>query len=668
MESEFLKSLVIIFGASALVVFLLHRLKIPSIVGFLMTGIIIGPYGVGLVEDVHAVEIMAEIGVILLLFTIGVEFSMSKLVRMKKAVLGGGGVQVLLTVILFAIAAYLLTGNTSKSVFMGFLVALSSTAIVLKMLAEKGETDTPHGRTMVGILIFQDLCVVPMMLLVPALSGEGINAADVAIKMVKAALIIAAVLMSARWLVPNLLHQIVRTRSRELFITTIILFCLGIALLTSKFGLSLALGAFLAGLIISESEYAHQATADILPFKESFMGLFFVSVGMLMNAGYMAVNWQKITLMVALIFGLKVVTGVVSVLSIGSPFRTAVSAGLGLAQIGEFSFVLAVAGKTSGLISEDFYQVFLSSSVATMLITPFVIKAAPSVSAWVASSRLLKKVDKLKRISEKGFPAKRQGHVIIIGFGLNGKNLARVLREAEIPYAVLEMNSDTVREMKKKGEPIYYGDGTSKEILHKLNIEKARLLVVAISDPASTRTIVSVARHENPDVYIVVRTKYIAEVDELIGLGANEVIPEEFETSVEIFSRVLHHYQAPKNVIADYIDGIRKNSYGVLRTVELPMKHLVERYNFLKDIETETYLIRDGSRVSGHSIKELHLRAETGVTVIAVQRGEEIHQNPSPDFILKTGDVILLIGKKKDINKAIEYFESDRFLAAKYYR
>jgi len=667
MESGFLKSLVVIYGVSAAVVFLLHRLRIPSIVGFLLAGVIIGPYGVGLVGDVSAVEIMAEIGVILLLFTIGIEFSIAKLLRIKKSVLGGGGVQVTLTIALSAVAVYLVTGHINTAVFTGFLVALSSTVIVLKMLAERGETDTPHGRMMVGILIFQDLCVVPMMLLVPALSGEGLNVTDVAIKMIKAALIIAVVLTSARWLVPNLLHQVVRTRSRELFITTIILFCLGIALLTSKFGLSLALGAFLAGLIISESEYAHQATADILPFKESFMGLFFVSVGMLMDAGFMTGNWQQIAVTVALILGLKVITGVISVLVTGVPLRTAVSAGLGLAQIGEFSFVLAVAGKTSGLISEEFYQIFLSSSVITMLITPFVIKAAPSMSAWIASGRVLKKLDKLKKISKEGTPPKRQGHVIIIGFGLNGRNLVRVLREAEIPYVVLEMNSDTVREMKKKGEPIYYGDGTSKEILHNLNIEQARLLVVAISDPASTRTIVSVARHEKPDIYIIVRTRYIAEVDELVKLGANEVIPEEFETSIEIFSRVLSRYQLPRNVITDYIDSIRKDSYSILRTLRLPKKPLSEREAILQHIETETYLIKKDSSVSGHSIMKLGLRAETGVTIIGVQRGEKIHQNPPPDFVIESGDILLLIGKRKKINAAIEYLESDKFEIAKYY-
>ncbi|MDH4233055.1 MAG: cation:proton antiporter, partial [Nitrospirota bacterium] len=256
MEHQFLKTLVVIFGVSVFVVFLLHRLKIPSIVGFLVSGVIIGPYGLGLLKDTYAVEVMAEIGVILLLFTIGLEFSLNKLVRIKKEVVFGGGFQVLLTIIISAGAAYFVAGSVSKSVFFGFLVALSSTAIILKMLAEKGETDTPHGRTMLGILLFQDLCVVPLMLLTPVLAGESINITDVALRMGQATLIIAGVLLSARWIVPGLLHQVVSTRSRELFITTIILLCLGIALLTSQLGLSLALGAFLAGLVISESEYA----------------------------------------------------------------------------------------------------------------------------------------------------------------------------------------------------------------------------------------------------------------------------------------------------------------------------------------------------------------------------------------------------------------------------
>jgi monovalent cation:H+ antiporter-2, CPA2 family len=332
MEFEFLKSLEIIFIASAAVILLLYKLRMPSLIGFIVAGIIIGPHGVGLIKDVHFVQILAEIGVILLLFTIGIEISMTKLIRIRKAVLGGGGAQVLLTIVLSAAATYVAIGNVNQSVFFGFLYALSSTAIVLKLLIERGEIDSPHGHIMVGILIFQDICIVPLMLLVPVLSGSSINIVDVAIKMGNAALIIVVVLLSARWIVPSLLHQVVRTKSRELFLTTIILLCLGIALLTSRFGLSLALGAFLAGLVISESEYAHQAISDILPFKDSFMGLFFVSIGMLMDTGFVLHNVFPIAQVVAVIFILKVITGTTAALVIGSSLRSSVLAGLGLAR------------------------------------------------------------------------------------------------------------------------------------------------------------------------------------------------------------------------------------------------------------------------------------------------------------------------------------------------
>lgn len=658
MEYEFLKSLEVIFIASAAVILLLYKLKMPSLIGFIIAGIIIGPHGVGLIMDIHFIQILAEMGVILLLFTIGIEFSMTKLVRIRKAVLGGGGTQVLLTIIFSAAITYIAIENINRSVFFGFLYALSSTAIVMKLLVERGEIDSPHGHIMVGILIFQDLCIVPLMLLVPVLSGNGIDLIDVGAKMGKAILIIAIVLLSARWLVPSLLHQIVRTKSRELFLTTIILLCLGIALLTSRFGLSLALGAFLAGLIISESEYAHQAIADILPFKDSFMGLFFVSIGMLMDTGFVFHNGLRIAEVVSLIFVLKIITGTASALLIGASLRTSVVTGLGLAQIGEFSFVLAVAGKASGLISEEFYQIFLSSSVVTMIITPFMLNAGPSVSEWISARPVLKKWSRGIKLPEgDGHPRRRHDHVIIIGFGLNGRNLAKVLREAEIPYIVLEMNSDTVREMRKKGEPIHYGDGTSREILHRMGVERARLLVIAISDPISTRRIVSIARHANPNMYIIVRTRYLVEVDDLKQLGADEVIPEEFETSVEIFSRVLHRYNFPRNVILDMAEKIRSNSYTALRNVEVPRRHLFEKYEWLPEIEIDGYMIPEGSQIINKTIKELQIRKKTGVTVIAVRRGKEVHANPEPDFKFKKGDILLFTGARESMNNALNYFE-----------
>jgi CPA2 family monovalent cation:H+ antiporter-2 len=659
MGLEFLKTLVIIFGVSAFVVFFLQKLKMPSIVGFLIAGAALGPHGFGFVEEVREVELLAEVGVILLLFTIGLEISLKNLKRIRSTVLGGGFSQVLLTLLATAAIAYPFLGKLNESIFTGFLVALSSTAIIMKMLLDRAEMDSPHGRLSIGILIFQDLCVVPLMLLIPILAGNQGSFPGLLWTMVKSATILFLVIFSARWLVPNILHQIVHTRSRELFVITVILLCLGTALLTSELGLSLALGAFLAGLVISESEYAYQAISDILPFKDSFNGLFFISVGMLMDLRFLSQNPLLILLAVLFILLLKTSTGFFSVHLLGHPVRVSLQTGLQLAQIGEFSFVLAMAGKSAGLITESLYQLFLSSSVLTMLLTPLIIQLSPNISIWISSKRLLERLDRMRKKAEReGFPSKREGHVIIIGFGLNGRNLAEVLKAASVPYVALELNNDTVLEMKKKGEPIFYGDGTSLEILFKLGIDAARLLVIVISDPASTRRIVQIARKSNPRLYIIVRTRYLTEVDDLIQLGANEVIPEEFETSIEIFARVLHQFQVPRNLIFELIERIRKGSYEVLRKVELPVKTLPEKCEVISEIDTETYLVNDRSNAFGRSIKDLRIRTKTGATVIAVKRGGEIIPSPELEFLFMPGDIVYLIGKKESLLKAFALLES----------
>jgi CPA2 family monovalent cation:H+ antiporter-2 len=500
MELEFLKSLVLIFGVSAIVVFALGRLRIPSIVGFLIAGVILGPHGFQFIKDVHEVELFAEIGVILLMFTIGLEFSLRNLMMLRTHVLGSGTIQVILTVIAVAIMSYFcLNQRVNAALFDGFLIALSSTAIVMKILMDRAEINSPHGRTSVGILLFQDLCVVPFMLLIPILSGNSGSLKDIALTMFKSFALLGAVLITARWAVPFILHEIVKTRSRELFIITIILLCIGTAFFTSKLGLSLALGAFLAGIVISESEYASQAIADIMPFKESFIGLFFISVGMLMDITFLRENMPTVLGAVFSIIIIK--SGVTSLASqiTGQPLRISLLSGLYLSQIGEFSFVLALAGKRAGLLEEYGYQTFLSASVITMLLTPFIIIASPRISEYLISTLPFKSFERIKRKRTKEeVSTKKSDHVIIVGFGINGRNLARVLRESEIPYVVLEMNANTVRKMQKKGEPIYYGDGTSAEILHKMGIHRAKVLVIAISDPAATRRIVQIARHEAP--------------------------------------------------------------------------------------------------------------------------------------------------------------------------
>ncbi|MEK6714082.1 MAG: cation:proton antiporter, partial [Nitrospirota bacterium] len=660
MELEFLKSLVIILFISAIIVFVLGRLKISSIVGFLIAGVIVGPHGAHLIEDVRDVELFAEIGVILLMFTIGLEFSLKNLLRLRRSVFGGGLLQIFLTIaVVVFLISFFFQHSLNIAIFEGFLVSLSSTAIVMKILQERSEIYSPHGRMSLGMLIFQDLCVVPFMLLIPVLAGNGGGIQDITVTILRAFLVIGIVLFAANWGVPRILHEVVSTRSRELFVITIILLCLGTALITSTFGLSLALGAFLAGIIISESEYAAQAISDILPFKESFTGLFFISIGMLLNISFLRSNLWTITGIVLVIILLKIITSAVSSSISGQTLQNSIQTGFYLSQIGEFCFILAVAGKNHGLITEEIYQIFLSASILTMIITPFVIMVSSPTAIWLISRSLFNRLERIRRVEEKeGFPAKRTGHVIITGFGINGRNLARVLRESDIPYVVLEMNNNTVRKMKKMGEPIYYGDGTSREILHKLGIHSAKVLVVAISDASATRRIVQIARKENPELHIIVRTRYVAEIDHLTDSGANEVIPEEFETSVEIFSRVLHYYNTPRNVISDHIENVRKDCYSVLRGVELPKKGLTERQELLKGMETETYLVRNTSWADGLSLRGLNLRVETGATIIAIKRTDNIHHNPPSDFILKAGDILLFIGTKEDIGRAIEYIDS----------
>jgi CPA2 family monovalent cation:H+ antiporter-2 len=655
-ELVFLKSLVLILGISAVVIFALGRIKVPSIVGFLLAGMLLGPHGLNFIDDITTIQTFAEIGVILLLFTIGIEFSLSRFLKMRLEVFGIGGLYVLMTVSLAALISYHWLRDTNTAVFAGFLVGLSSTAIVMKLLSDKAEIDTPHGRISVGILIFQDLCIVPFMLFIPILSGGG-GMYDLMLTFGKALAIIAVVLVSAKWIVPNVLHQVVRSRSRELFVISILIMCFGIAFLTSEFGLSLALGAFLAGLAISESEYAHEATSTILPFKDSFNGLFFISVGMLMNTSFFINN---ILYVLSLVFGiiiLKFVTGFLSMYLLKRPLRTSIQSSMDLGQVGEFSFVLAVAGLSAGLITNDMYQWFLSASVFTMLLTPFVMQISPFISTRLSSLKILQRLERLKDIPEhKEFTEKRRSHVIIIGFGLNGRNLARVLGEADIPYVVLEYNAETVREMKKQGEPIYYGDGTQGEVLLRLGIKTARVMVIAISDPASCRNIVKKARRQNPELFIIARTRYTSEVDDLLKLGADEVIPEEFETSVEIFSLVLGQYQTPKNEIFNYVDMIRKDGYRALRQSKtVTRKPLFDKHAVLSDIAVEVCTIHDTSPVRGKSIEDLGFRAKTGASIIVIKRENQVHTSPDPKFSFKTGDIVFITGKREDINKAIVY-------------
>ena len=649
-----LEELIILLAAAVLIIFISHKIKIPPVVGFLLTGILIGPGGFSLVRDTETIDALAEIGVVMLLFMIGLEFTLERLKRIQRNFWLGGGLQVLLTTIVSASLLVVLKVAVKEAVFYGFLVSLSSTAVVLKILSDRGETDTPQGRISLGILIFQDMAIVPMIALVPVLASAKVaSPTAIFLRFFLSVAAIGAVFMIARYLMPRVLHLIVGTRIREIFLITSLFICLGMALLTSSLGLSLALGAFLAGLVISESEYSHQVVSDILPFKDVFNSLFFISIGMLLNT---AAVWRSKLTVLGLVVSILVLKAVIVILTtriLGYSSRIAFVTGLALAQIGEFSFVLAGVGRTHGLLPEVIFQEFLASSILTIIATPFLIQVSPALAS--KTERALRWMGRVVEAPGKA-GLKLQDQVIVAGYGLNGRNLTHVLKEAGIGYVILELNPETVREATAQGEPIIFGDVSSRTILKEAKIDKARAIVFAISDPATTRRGVRAAREMNRDLFIIVRTRYASEIEELYSLGANEVIPEEFETSIEIFTRVLERYHIPQNIIDAQIKIIRGECYGVLRGTCEAVRPTMERIADLLAAGTaSTFFIARGSWPAGKTLSSIDLRKKTGATVIAVVRGEDSFTSPGADFEVKAGDTLVLVASHRDMNRAFQY-------------
>ncbi len=659
MEIPLLNDIVIIFGLSIVVLFICHRLRVPTVVGFLLTGIFVGPYGFGLIKAIHEVEVFAEVGVVLLLFTIGIEFSLERLLQIRKSVLMGGSLQVLLTFLAALFIARQFGQALGEAVFIGFLVALSSTAIVLKLIQERAEVDSPHGRTTLGILIFQDIIVVPMILVTPLLAGATGNLGEsLLVLLAKGIGIILLVMVSTRWIVPHVLYQIAKTRNHELFLLSVIVICLGVAWLTSLAGLSLALGAFLAGLIISESEYSHQALGNILPFRDVFTTFFFVSIGMMLDIGYLFHQPGIVVLIALSIMVLKaIIAGSVTVL-LGFPLRTAILTGCALGQIGEFSFILSRAGVEHGLLGGNIYQMFLSVSVLSMAATPFIITLAPrlvDIILWLPLPKRL--VSGIYPVSELKV-VDRKDHLIVIGFGVNGRNVTRAARVAGIPYAIIEMNPETVRSEQAKGEPIHYGDATREIALQYVNIKEARIVVVAINDPTATRRITEVSRRLNPKVHLIVRTRYLQEMKPLYELGANEVIPEEFETSVEIFTRVLTKYLVPRDEIERLVAEVRADGYEMFRSLSKTAASFSDLKLQLHEVEISTFRISQGSSLIGKTLAQIELRRRYGISVVAIRRDSQILANPGADMVLHSNDVLFILGSSEKISEAIDTFSS----------
>jgi monovalent cation:H+ antiporter-2, CPA2 family len=657
-DYSILSNLLVIFAVSIAVVFVFHQFRLPSIAGFLVAGAMIGPHGFNLISDIETVQVLAEIGVVLLLFTIGIEFSLVQLASLRRLLFIAAPIQVGGVVLIVWLASMTAGLPWQQAVFWGFLLSLSSTAIVLKALAASGESDSLHGRAAIGILVFQDLAVVPMILLAPILASpnEG-AAASIVVTLGKSIVVVGLVVAAAWYAVPKLLEHIVRSRSRELFLLTIIVLCLGIAWLTSLGGLSLALGAFIAGLVISESEYSHQAMAEVLPFRDSFNSLFFVSIGILMDWRVLLQYPVVVTGLLAAILVVKFIAGAGAVLAVAAPPRAAVMTGISLAQVGEFSFILAQVGQENGLLSGTPYQIFLAVSVCSMIITPFLMQWSPHVARRVEAVQRVRHWFPQRTtahvLEAEGRHLRIKDHVVIVGYGLNGRNLARVLGETEVPYIALDLDGDTVRREGQHGLPLYYGDATNPNVLRHVKIEDAKVLVVAISDPFMARRTVQVARGLNPKLHIVVRTRYLRELEELHQLGADDVVPEEFETSIEIFALVLRTYNMPQDFVMRKAEQIRREGYALLRRSELPELAHHLRGGTLSDVEVETCRIEEDSPAAGKTLAQLALRPKTGASIIAWTRSGVTTSNPSEKTKLLAGDIVVLLGSRDQIRRAM---------------
>jgi CPA2 family monovalent cation:H+ antiporter-2 len=623
-ELHILGDLVVLFATALAVVLVLSRLRLPSIAGFLVAGAVIGPSGLGWVGSAHEIEQIAEIGVVLLLFTIGLEFSLAELRRLGRALVVGGGLQVTLTTAAVAGLAHLGGVAPARGIFYGFLAALSSTAIVLKGLAERGETDAPQGRLVVGVLLFQDLCVVPMMLLVPLLGGGEGGAAPVVRALLTAAAVVLVTLALARVIVPRALRLVAATRARDIFILAVVVLCGGIAWLTSLVGLSLALGAFLAGLALADSEYGHQAFSDVLPLREIFTSLFFVSMGMLLDLHVLAdAPGAVLGLVGALLVGKAGIAGLAG-LVLRLPLRVAVLGGLALAQVGEFSFVLARLGERHSLLDAGDMRLFFAAGVVTMLVTPFALRFGPHVAAGAARLRAL---DRLLGPGGKDLaavPPELAGHVVVLGYGVGGRMLAEILRGASVSFVAVDINAERVREARRRGEPLHYGDVTSPDILAHVRVGAARQVAILLNDPGATLRAVRAVRRLAPQAAIVARARYVADVPALLQAGATEAVAQEFEASLEVIRRVMKAAGA-----AAPLPG------------RLPA-----------GLEVESLPVREGDWLAGRTLAEARLRARTGATVVSVSRGEATAVNPDPGDRLEAGDVLCLVGDESQITLA----------------
>lgn len=657
---HFLQEITIIATVSVIVTIILGRFKLPVVAGLVLSGALVGPNAFSLARDLEAIEIIAEVGVVFLLFTIGLEFSLSRLRHIFRQVALGGILQVSATATITIIIALALDRSLPEAVVYGFVFALSSTALVLRTLNERNELDAPHGRFIVGTLIFQDLCIVPMVLIIPLLS-EGLENLyvwkEVAFAMMQAVLMVTGLFICSKKLVPLLFKWVDASRSSEVFILTVLCLCIGTAYLTSLTGLSLALGAFLAGMIVADTDFRHRAMGDILPLKDVFVSFFFVSLGMFFNFEVLFEQTGAVfLLLLAFLFGKGLIASLAAMF-MRFPPRAAWLSGVGLAQFGEFGFVLLQLATKENVVSNETIAPLLNAGILSMFLTPLLVYKAPH---FTAGERALDPLAKLLRAkSAEELEQKTVGHndhVIIIGYGISGQLLTSSLRTLSIETVVLEMNSDNVTLGRGKGDPVFYADATSEEALGHAHLESCRAVVVMINDHGATERVLATIDRLQVNVPIFIRTQYMNGVEDFEKFNPSAVVACEVEGGLEVLSLVLRKLEVPRNLIIREIDHARSQtmqSHREFKEEALPIRDHQE----LRDLTVENILLIQGSRAEGKSPKQLDLAEKTGVLVIAIRREEKLLLHRLADTNLEIGDVVYCIGEKADLELVPSWFD-----------
>ena len=641
-----LKELILTYGLALLLLLTAGRLRIPSIVALIVTGVIAGPSGIAIVATQEDVDLLAEVGIVLLLFMVGLEFSVGELRRVWRTVVFGGTLQVALTVAAaMGLVALVATGASRLALFVGFFAALSSTAIVLKEMTGRNQADSLPGRLTTGVLLFQDLLIIVLLALQPLAAGTMPLAS--ALGGVGWTLLAMALAAGVGWLVlPRLLRMAADLRARDAFTLAVLLASVGTAWLTSVLGVSMALGAFLGGLVLGETEFSHQIHAELRPLRDALASLFFISMGMLIDPAVVVSSAGYVFGTAVAIVVVKALAAVSAFLLVGTPLRVAVAAGLMLAQAGEFSFLLGRTSVEAGIIPADVWQVLLSAGVLTMLTTPALVAYAPSIGSWVAkragSRAQERETDREEEIS---------GHVVIVGFGIGGRLLASALRGIGQPYLVLDLNAATVRDARRAGERIYFGDASNRDALAVARIDSAVAVVGLMSDPDASIRLVRTVRAISPTVTLIIRTRYRTEADRLRQAGATVAIAEELEASLEALAQLLARLHVPGNVITVLLETFRRSGDSS-RTRQAPSIPFMGMPEQVRDMPISTHRLEDSDWSAGRTLGDVDLRARTGATVVAVQKGEEYVTSPAAALVLAPGDVLYLAGDDSDVQLA----------------